>query len=521
MSALSVAQTAPSCEEHELVTAVRRGDDRAFEELYARYRRTIAGYIFGMVGDHARAEDIAQEVFISALSRLRDTEDAIAFKPWIYAIAKNACIDEFRRTRRAREVPLVTVSTEDGSGEERDLPSTSPAPDAAVESKQSLSDLQDAFQSLSESHHKVIVMREFEGLSYSQIGERLGMTRPVVESTLFRARKRLSEEYDELVSGRRCRHVQAVIDQTDERAMRRLGIRQRRQLARHLAHCQPCRRHARMASLDESFFQAPSTLAGKIAALLPFPWLRGRRGGGGGGGGGSSSAGGAHPLGATRSLHSLARFAGTPSPSSIGGGRAAAALAAVALAGGGVATVVAAQGGHRAQTPRAVARLTSGPSATHGTAGGPANPAMNTAAASHRQTPAGAHARRSSGSSARARKALGATSSPSKRASQTSSRPASPASSGSGTATPLSAAQHAPSVPAAVNGVSNTVGTVVQKVTKPVASGVSKVTAGVLKKVASSQPSAPAITTPTVPNAPLPRLPQVPPLPKIPSILGH
>ena len=60
-----------------------------------------------MLADFDRAEDITQEVFISALRRLRDTERPIAFKPWIYQIAKNACIDELRRAKRALEVPLV------------------------------------------------------------------------------------------------------------------------------------------------------------------------------------------------------------------------------------------------------------------------------------------------------------------------------------------------------------------------------------------------------------------------------
>src|SRR5205807_10123261 len=88
----------------ELVAAVRRADDRAFEELYARYHRRISSYIFGMVKDHARAEDLTQEVFMSALRRMRDTDRAIAFKPWVYEIAKNACIDQFRRARRDEEV---------------------------------------------------------------------------------------------------------------------------------------------------------------------------------------------------------------------------------------------------------------------------------------------------------------------------------------------------------------------------------------------------------------------------------
>ena len=143
-----------------------------------------------MVGDHARAEDIAQEVFISALRRLRDTERPIAFKPWIYEIAKNACIDEFRRTRRAREVPLDGDDDDDADAGHRSLPGGQ-SPDAAVENKQRLDDLRGAFHGLSESHHRIIVMRELEGLSYDQIGERLGMSQAMVESTLFRARKRL------------------------------------------------------------------------------------------------------------------------------------------------------------------------------------------------------------------------------------------------------------------------------------------------------------------------------------------
>src|ERR1700740_3390362 len=93
-------------DEAGLVAATRRGDDRAFEELYARYQERIFAFILSRVRDHGRAEDIAQEVFISALRRLRAGDQEIAFKPWIYEIAKNACIDEFRRGKRSHEVPL-------------------------------------------------------------------------------------------------------------------------------------------------------------------------------------------------------------------------------------------------------------------------------------------------------------------------------------------------------------------------------------------------------------------------------
>src|SRR4051794_39955304 len=99
MSLAGIATEANATDE-ELVAAVRRGDERAFEGLYERYQRRVAGFIYGMVNDYGRAEDITQEVFVSALRRMRATERPIAFKPWIYEIARNACIASFRRTRR-------------------------------------------------------------------------------------------------------------------------------------------------------------------------------------------------------------------------------------------------------------------------------------------------------------------------------------------------------------------------------------------------------------------------------------
>lgn len=172
-----------------LVAAARAGDDRAFEQLYGRYRCSIAAYIQGRVRDHARSEDITQEVFLSALKRMRETERPIVFKPWIYEIARNACIDAFRR--RTDEVPL---------GEHLKLVSTSPTPDVAVDARMALESLRGAMGGLSEPHRDVLVMREFEGRSYREIGKRLGMSRSSVESTLFRARRRLREEWEKVAA---------------------------------------------------------------------------------------------------------------------------------------------------------------------------------------------------------------------------------------------------------------------------------------------------------------------------------
>jgi RNA polymerase sigma factor (sigma-70 family) len=253
-----------------LVAAVRAGDDHAFEALYHRYQRRIGAYIYGMVHDHGRAEDITQDVFMSALRRMRATETPIAFKPWIYEIAKNACIDAFRRTRRAEE---ISYDADDGS-ERLHLVSKGPTPEAAVDTRMSLDHLRGAFGGLSEAHHQILVMRELEGLSYRQIGERLGMSRPSVESTLFRARRRLSEEYEELVSGERCRRIQAIITGATDG---RVGARDERKMARHVSYCQPCRRAAFAAGFDADSLTPKRTVREKIAALLPLPAFLKRR----------------------------------------------------------------------------------------------------------------------------------------------------------------------------------------------------------------------------------------------------
>jgi RNA polymerase sigma factor (sigma-70 family) len=262
--------------DHQLVAAVRRGDDRAFERLYHRYNRRIQAYVVGMCKDHARAEDITQEIFVSALRRMRETERPIAFKPWIYEIAKNACIDQHRRARRAEEVSL---QAEDGlaPADYGRLVNGDPTPDVAVDVKQDLDNLCGAFRGLSETHHDILVMRELEGLSYREIGDRLGMSRPAVESTLFRARRRLTEEYGELVSGARCLRIQGIIA-TAGRG--RLGARDTTRLSRHIAHCQPCRREAVAAGLDAAVLRKPlrARVAAKVAAWLPFPLLSRRLG---------------------------------------------------------------------------------------------------------------------------------------------------------------------------------------------------------------------------------------------------
>jgi RNA polymerase sigma factor (sigma-70 family) len=355
--ALRVGPAADERTDHDLVGAVRCGEDEAFECLYERYRRRIATFVYGMVGDWARAEDVTQDVFISALRRMRETERPIAFKPWIYEIAKNACIDQFRRARRAEEVSFDADEAL-GAADYGRLADSGSTPDLVVERKEELRDLVGAFGGLSESHHDILVLRELEGLSYRQIGERMGLSRPSVESTLFRARRRLTEEYDELKTGRRCAGVRAAISASEGGSF---GVREHRRIARHVAHCQPCRRHAvAHGAADLLEPRARPSAPARVAGFLPLPaFLRRSRDGA------SSSTANAGLVAAHLPV-SAAGIASRMSPATgsgaVGWGRITVAGLAVALgAGAGVATTPPTRPAHHAPSSTAAAALIGAP----------------------------------------------------------------------------------------------------------------------------------------------------------------
>jgi RNA polymerase sigma factor (sigma-70 family) len=255
-----------------LVAAVRAGDDRAFEALFARHHGAVTAYARGMLRDHARAEDVAQDVFVAALRRLRATDGPIAFKPWIHEIAKNACIDAWRRSSRA-ELVSYDAGEDLGAADRGRLVSGAPAPDAQVDTRLELDQLKGAFEGLSDAHHEILVMRELHGYTYRQIGERLGMSPAAVESTLFRARRRLGEEFEQLGTGAACRRSVAIVASAEGTG--RVGGRDELRLARHVAHCRPCRRAAAVAGFDLEALAARKGLRAKIASLLPAPaWAR-------------------------------------------------------------------------------------------------------------------------------------------------------------------------------------------------------------------------------------------------------
>jgi RNA polymerase sigma factor (sigma-70 family) len=324
-----LAAAATEASDDQLVAAVREGSEEAFEALYRRYRPRIVGYVRSMCSDHARAEDVAQDAFMSALRGLRSSDKEIAFRPWLYEIAKNACIDHMRRAGRS---PEVSIDSEDFSPQEEGRISQSVAPtDAEVTRREELESLQMAFGDLPQSQHEILVMREFEGLSYDRIGRRMGLSRGAVESLLFRARRTLRDGFDDIDTGERCVRMRVAMEAMADG--HRTGMRDRRRMSIHLRDCAGCRRTAVAIGLDDLALAAArerGSALRRVAGLLPLPAFLRRRLGDGLGGLNSSALNAMVP--AAEQGFSLT-------------GKAAALVVAAALAAGGAGVVNKASGG--------------------------------------------------------------------------------------------------------------------------------------------------------------------------------
>jgi RNA polymerase sigma factor (sigma-70 family) len=277
MKPILAATASSAATDEKLVAAAREGSDEAVEALFRRYHDRITAYARGIVVDPGRAEDIMQETFMSALRNLRATDREIVFKPWNYQIAKNACIDQLRREGRTDE---ISIDSEDFKPQhEGRLSQGTPTTHRAVSQREDMHQLAQAFSGLPRSQHEVLVLRELEGRSYEEIGRRLDLSRSAVESMLFRARRGLKDEYDEITTGERCRRILALIAAVAE------GVgtaRDRRAISRHARLCAGCRQEAIFGGLGALVVDGRRrgrlrSAIDKAAALLPFPFLR-RRG---------------------------------------------------------------------------------------------------------------------------------------------------------------------------------------------------------------------------------------------------
>jgi RNA polymerase sigma-70 factor (ECF subfamily) len=169
----------------QLIVRIAEGDREAFEEIHARYQRTVLGLALRRIRDRGRAEDAVQEVFVAVWRSARTYDPARGNgTPWLYAVARNAITDRLRRT------PEPTGELVDG-------PSGEPGPAEEAESSWTSWRVHRALESLPEHERPVVELAYWGGLSQSEIADRLGIPLGTVKTRTRSALARLADALEE------------------------------------------------------------------------------------------------------------------------------------------------------------------------------------------------------------------------------------------------------------------------------------------------------------------------------------
>ncbi len=196
------ASPPPGPPDAELMLAFRGGDARAFESLVQRHQRGIFNFILRSVRDRGKAEELLQEVFLRVVRAKDRYERTAKFTTWVYAIARNLCVDESRRARfRDHQSLDAQRPGRDGDGGAT-LLAKMPAPqvptDEAAEAPTLRKRMSAAIDALPDDQREVFLLRQLSGLSFREIGETLGVPENTIKSRMRYALEKLREHLGDL-----------------------------------------------------------------------------------------------------------------------------------------------------------------------------------------------------------------------------------------------------------------------------------------------------------------------------------
>ena len=194
----------PETTDAELIDAVLAGSSSAFADLMDRYEGRVFRLLSRFTRDRGEVEDMAQDVFVKVFRKLGTFQQDSGLYTWIYRIAVNTANDHLARPGRRRLRVVEDEAVFDRGAHAGRAGDGAAEPLLEDEVRRATREIVDE---LPEKYRTIIVLREYEDLSYTDMAEVLGISIGTVESRLFRARQRFKEalerRYPELVPGSR------------------------------------------------------------------------------------------------------------------------------------------------------------------------------------------------------------------------------------------------------------------------------------------------------------------------------
>jgi RNA polymerase sigma-70 factor (ECF subfamily) len=176
-----------SLSDEELMKALSKGDQRAFDELYKRFYAQLLGYFKNMLwGDREKAEDMVHDIFAKIIKNPDYFDTNRSFRTWLFSVASNMCKNEYKKQ-------AVRKNTSTGVEDYRSISSSTNVL-AEVQDIQFQQAFEENLAKMDEKHREVFALRHLEGFSMKEIAEVMEINEGTVKSRLFYATKFLAEK---------------------------------------------------------------------------------------------------------------------------------------------------------------------------------------------------------------------------------------------------------------------------------------------------------------------------------------
>ena len=183
-----------TAQEAQFVSRLQANEDAAYDELVRVYSTSIYHVAYRMLGDGADASDVVQDIFLKIFRNIGGFKGEAALKTWIFKIAFSEILNRLRWwKRRHRYATLSLDESPNGNTPGDGVADAGPTPEEVLQAKEREDAIQQALRRLSHEHRSIIVLRDIEGFSYTEIADVLGISMGTVKSRLARARADLKK----------------------------------------------------------------------------------------------------------------------------------------------------------------------------------------------------------------------------------------------------------------------------------------------------------------------------------------
>ena len=185
------------------MVACGEGDTAALDELYRRYQGPVFGFAFRYLRSAEMAQDLVQETFLRVFRSRRQYHPSSKFSSWLFRIARNLCIDEKRRYWNRQVMAESEMAGREPGSDTNILESLATEESSAasdIREQELESRVRGAIDQLSDEQKAVMILSKYEGMTYQEIGEVLGISTESVKQRAYRAHLRLRDLLHDLVT---------------------------------------------------------------------------------------------------------------------------------------------------------------------------------------------------------------------------------------------------------------------------------------------------------------------------------